>query len=325
MKTEIIRLTRREFTSQVCALAAGSLFLPAYMQDNEIAYADVKPATLPHNPIMLKRKIPSTGELLPVVGIGTWLQFDVQENATEKSELIKVLNTMQEKGGTMIDCSPMYGNAEAVVGELSQQTTKPDQFFYATKVWTTGKEKGIRQMQDSMRKMRRKKLDLMQVHNLQDWKTHLAIINELKKEGLIRYSGITHYTESAHDELEKIIKSNKPDFAQFNYSIRVLNAEKSLLKACADNGVAVIINEPYEKGELFSLTKGKPLPAWASDYSISSWGQYFLKFILSHPAVNCVIPGTSNPKHVADNMGAGYGEMPDEKGRKRMLEFLHKI
>lgn len=311
-------LTRRGFATQLCAIGAGSLLTPAVK-----SFASV--LSLPADNIMLKRKIPSTGELLPVVGIGTWLQFDVPDNSAEKSELLKVLNTMQEKGGALIDSSPMYGNAEAVVGVLSQQTAKPDQFFYATKVWTTGKAKGIQQMQESMAKMKRKKIDLMQVHNLQDWQTHLGTIKEWKKDGLIRYSGITHYTESAHNSIEKIIKSEKPDFAQFNYSMRELNAEISLLKTCLDSGVAVIINEPYEKGGLFSLTKGKPLPSWAAEYSISSWGQFFLKYILSHPAVNCVIPGTSNPKHVADNMGAGYGEMPDDKGRKKMLEYLNRL
>jgi diketogulonate reductase-like aldo/keto reductase len=314
------KLSRRAFTSQLCTVAAGTLMLPAAAA-NLFASA----IALPANNIMLKRKIPSSGELLPVVGIGTWLQFDVSDNSAEKSELLKVLSTMLEKGGTVIDCSPMYGNAESIVGELSQQTAKPDQFFYATKVWTTGKEKGVRQMQESLIKMKRKKIDLMQVHNLQDWQTHLGTIKEWKKDGLIRYSGITHYTASAHSSIEKIVKSEKPDFAQFNYSMRELNAEQSLLKTCIDNGVAVIINEPYEKGSLFSLTKGKPLPAWAAEYSISSWGQFFLKYIISHPAVNCVIPGTSNPKHVADNIGAGYGEMPDEKGRKKMLEYLNRL
>jgi diketogulonate reductase-like aldo/keto reductase len=230
-------LTRRGFTTQLCAAGAGTLLMPAVK-----SFASV--LTLPVDNIMLKRKIPSTGELLPVVGIGTWLQFDVSDNSAEKSELLKVLKTMQEKGGTLIDSSPMYGNAEAVVGELSQQTAKPDQFFYATKVWTTGKAKGIQQMQESMAKMKRKKIDLMQVHNLQDWQTHLGTIKEWKKDGLIRYSGITHYTASAHNSIEKIIKSEKPDFAQFNYSMRELNAEQSLLKTCLDNGVAVIINEP---------------------------------------------------------------------------------
>lgn len=274
---------------------------------------------------MLKRSIPSSGEQLPVVGLGTWKQFDVGASAAERQSLTEVLKRMAALGGTLIDSSPMYGNAEEVAGDLTAGSGLADKFFYATKVWTSGEQNGIEQMQASLKKMRRTTMDLMQIHNLVDWKTHLKTLKKWKEEGKIRYVGITHYTASAHAQLEEIIKSEDIDFVQFNYSIRVRDAEKSLLKAAQDEGVAVIINEPFETGSLFKAVKGKTLPDWAADYDIGSWAQFFLKFILSHPAVNCVIPGTSNPAHAADNMGAGYGKLPDEAGRKRMAEWMEKM
>lgn len=275
---------------------------------------------------MLKRRIlSSTDEMLPVVGLGTWIQFDVGASETERQPLTDVLKRMAEHGGKVIDSSPMYGNSEQVVGDLTTQTGLADKFFYATKVWTTGEQEGISQMQASMRKMRRTTMDLMQIHNLLDWQTHLKTLKKWKEEGKIRYTGITHYTASAHEQLEKIVKMEKIDFVQFNYSIRVRNAENSLLKAAQDKGVSVIINEPFEKGSLFGAVKGKNLPDWAADYDIKSWAQFFLKFILSNPAVTCAIPGTSNPAHLVDNMGAGYGKLPDEAGRKKMIEFIEKL
>ena len=275
---------------------------------------------------MLKRRILSSAdEMLPVVGLGTWIQFDVGTSETERKPLIEVLRRMTELGGKVIDSSPMYGNAEEVVGDLTVSSGLADKFFYATKVWTNGEQNGINQMQASLRKMRRTTMDLMQIHNLTDWQTHLKTLRKWKEEGKVRYIGITHYTVSAHEQLEKIIKSEKIDFAQFNYSIRVRNAENSLLKAAQDNNVSVIINEPFEKGSLFSTVKGITLPTWAVDYGIESWAQFFLKFILSNAAVTCVIPGTSNPVHLADNMNAGYGKLPDEAGRKKMIEFIEKL
>src|SRR5688500_1734490 len=263
--------------------------------------------------IMLERIIPSSGEKLPVVGLGSWLQFDVGHAAAERQPLREVLKVMFSKGGKLIDASPMYGKAEEVIGDLTASSGNADKYFYATKVWTKGEQSGIKQMQESMRKLQRKTMDLMQVHNLTDWQTHLKTMNRWKSEGKIRYTGVTHYTVSMHKQLEEIVKQKLVDFVQFNYSIRVRNAETSLLKAAHNKGVAVIINEPFESGNLFSVVKGKALPGWAKDYDIHSWAQYFLKYILSNPAVNCVIPGTSNPKHAADNMMAGYGNLPDEK------------
>jgi diketogulonate reductase-like aldo/keto reductase len=274
---------------------------------------------------MLQRTIPVTGERLPVVGLGTWQQFDAGPEAAAREPLIEVLRSMLKMGGRLIDSSPMYGKAEEVVGDLTAASGNADNFFYATKVWTTGAQSGIRQMTESMQKMQRRKMDLMQVHNLQDWQTHLKTMRQWKEEGKLRYSGITHYTASAHDQLEQIVKSKAVDFVQFNYSIRERNAEHSLLNVARDSGVAVIINEPFDSGALFRLVKGKALPAWAADYDINSWAQFFLKYILAHPAVNCVIPGTSNPKHLADNMGAGYGKLPDENGRKKMLALVQQL
>lgn len=275
---------------------------------------------------MLKRRIlASADEMLPVVGLGTWIQFDVGKAEEDRQPLREVLKKMAELGGKVIDSSPMYGNSEEVVGDLAAATGLADKFFYATKVWTNGEQEGIKQMQASLRKMRRTSIDLMQIHNLMDWQTHLKTLKKWKEDGKIRYIGITHYTVASHEQLEKIVKTEKPDFVQFNYSLRVRNAENSLLKAAQDNGVSVLINEPFEKGSLFSTVKGKDLPAWAADYDIKSWAQFFLKFILSNAAVTCVIPGTSNPEHLADNMGAGYGKLPDEAGRKKMVEFIEKL
>ena len=274
---------------------------------------------------MMQRIIPSTGEKLPVAGLGTWQQFDVGSDAAVRAPLKQVLQEMIRLGGKLIDSSPMYARSEEVIGDLTTETGHANDFFYATKVWTRGRQEGIDQMNDSLKKMRRKTMDLMQIHNLVDWQTHFTTLRKWKEEGKIRYIGITHYTDSAHEDLERIIVKEKPDFVQFNYSIRERNAEKRLLAAAKDTGVAVIINEPFEKGELFGLVKGKSLPSWAAEYDINSWGQYFLKYIISHPAVNCVIPGTSNPKHVADNMGAGYGKLPDEAGRKKMISHLQQV
>lgn len=274
---------------------------------------------------MIERKIPSSGEMIPVVGLGSWLQFDVGPSSIERESLKEVLRKMIEMGGRLIDSSPMYGKSEQVIGDLTNQIGLQDKFFYATKVWTTGKASGIEQMENSLEKMRRRKMDLIQVHNLVDYKTHLRTLDKWKAEGKVRYTGITHYTSSSHETLEGIIKSEKIDFVQFNYSIRERNAEKSLLPAAQDRGVAVIINVPFDKNSLFKIVHGKKLPEWAKEYDIKSWGQYFLKYIISHPAVTCVIPGTSDPEHLMDNMGAGFGKLPDEKARKEMVSYLDSL
>lgn len=274
---------------------------------------------------MLTRTIPVSGERLPVVGLGSWQQFDVGSASEERNPLKEVLKNMHDLGGKVIDASPMYGRAEQVIGDLTVEVKLNDKFFLATKVWTTGRQAGVDQMNESLRKMRRKKIDLVQVHNLQDWQTHLKTLKDWKSVGKIRYIGVTHYTDSAHAQLEQIVRSKSVDFVQFNYSIRSRNAEKSLLNAARDNGVAVIINEPFDQGALFRSVKGKELPAWAAEYDIKSWAQFFLKYLLGNSAVTCVIPGTSDLKHLIDNMGAGFGRLPDEAGRKKMVEWITTI
>lgn len=274
---------------------------------------------------MLKRPIPSSGEQLPVVGLGTWIQFDVGLSESEREPLREVLRLMAKKGGRVIDSSPMYGHSEKVIGDLTTEIGNSDHFFYATKVWTSGRQAGINQMNASMEKMRRSTMDLMQVHNLVDMPTHLETLRAWKNEGKVRYIGATHYTVSAHSRLEQIITGEDIDFVQFNYSIRTRNAEQRLLDTARDNDVAVIINRPYEGGALFGAVKGEQLPEWASEYDINSWGQFFLKYILSHPAVTCVIPGTSNPNHLVDNMGAGFGRLPDSAGCEKMVRFMERL
>lgn len=271
---------------------------------------------------LLSRPIPSSGELLPVIGLGTWQQFDVGPDAAGRAPLKEVLRDMAVYQNSLIDSSPMYGRSEAVVGDLTQETGLADRFFYATKVWTEGREAGIRQMETSLRLMRRQTMDLMQIHNLVDWQTHLKTLRHWKETGRIRYLGITHYTVGAHEQLERIIRSEALDFVQFNYSIGVRDAEKRLLPAAQDRGVAVLVNEPLEKGGLFRRVQGKALPAWAAEAGIRSWAQFFLKYLLAHPAVTCLLTGTSDPAHLRDNLEAGVGALPDEAMREKMVRWV---
>lgn len=274
---------------------------------------------------MMTRTIPRSGESIPVIGLGTWIQFDVSRFSADIELLKKVVANMNEIGGRMIDSSPMYGRSEETIGELTSQEELSNEFFYATKVWTRGRQAGIEQMETSMKKMRRRTMDLMQVHNLVDWQTHLQTLRTWKAEGKIRYFGFTHYTDSYHDQLSDIIAKEKPDFVQFNYSIRNRNAEKRLLQTAQDTGTAVIINQPFESGSLFNAVKGKALPEWAMDYEIKNWPQFFLKYIVSHPAVTCAIPGTSDPVHIVENMHAALGTLPDAKARKMMTAYFDNL
>ncbi len=255
--------------------------------------------------------------------MGTWQTFDVSD--TLYPTLKEVLQTLYSAGGRLLDSSPMYGRAEEVIGAITEEMEMKEDFFYATKVWTSGEEQGIRQMEASFRKMKRTQMDLVQIHNLADWRTHLHTLRRWKEIGKIRYLGITHYADSSHEELERIMRAENIDFVQFNYSIGSRHAEKRLLEAAADLGIATLINRPFGEGHLFSKVKGKPLPSWAKEYQIESWGAYFLFYVLAHPAVTCVIPATSNPQHAFENTQAGWGTLPDEAAKKRMLAYWESL
>lgn len=272
---------------------------------------------------LMKRAIQGTKETIPVVGVGTWQTFDAAPDGFPP--LREVLSTLVDQGGSVIDSSPMYGKSEEVVGTLSNELKLNPKLFIATKVWTTGLRDGVNQMNESFLKLRRKQIDLMQIHNLVDWQNHMKTLTTWKAEGRIRYLGLTHYTDSAHDTLVEIIRKNKVDFVQVNYNLIDRNAERTLLPAAQELGVAILVNRPFEEGALFSRVNGKSLPPWAADFDCASWGQFFLKFILSHPAVTCVIPGTSKVKHLLDNLGAGQGRLPDGDQREKMVEWVRNL
>jgi len=273
----------------------------------------------------LARRIPKTGESIPAIGLGTWQVFDVAADATETAQARETLKTFVDLGGRVVDSSPMYGSSESVAGRLAAELGAKARLFVATKVRTSGREAGIRQMDDSMRKLRVERLDLMQVHNLVDVQTHLATLRDWKKTGRVRYLGVTHYHSGAHADLEKIIRPGDVDFVQVNYSLAEPEADRRLLAAAADSRTAVIVNRPFAEGSMFRRIRDKALPEWAREVGCASWAQYFLKWILAHPAVTCAIPGTRNPKHVADNLGAARGPLPDEATRRRMASYFDSL
>lgn len=268
---------------------------------------------------MHARKIPSTGEPLPVIGCGTWRTFDVGGSAQDRAALVDVLRILFEHGGSVIDSSPMYGRAEAVVGDLLTQMSARSRAFIATKVWTSGRAAGISQMERSMQLLHTKRIDLMQIHNLLDWRTHIATLRAWKAEGRVRYIGITHYTPSAFAELESVMRSERPDFVQLNYAADDRDAEARLLPLAAELGVAVIVNQPFGGGGLLRTLAKSPLPAWAAEIECASWAEVLLKFVLAHPAVTCVIPGTGRPEHMQANVRAGFGRYPDAALRQKIV------
>jgi diketogulonate reductase-like aldo/keto reductase len=272
---------------------------------------------------MTTRHIPRSGEALPVVGLGTWQTFDVGSSAGDRAPLQEVVRLLLEGGGRVIDSSPMYGRAESVTGDVLASLGTLPRPFLATKVWTTGKAAGEAQMRESMRRMRTDRMDLMQVHNLLDWETHLPVLQEWKAKGRIRFVGVTHYATSSFPLLERLLATEKVDFLQLPLSISSREAEKRLLPAAADAGAAVLVMRPFEEGALFSAVKGRPLPPWAAEIGAASWAQVFLKYVLSHPAVTCAIPATRRPDHMRDNLAAGIGPFPDAKTRRRMAADLH--
>jgi len=274
---------------------------------------------------MLTRTVPSSGEKLPVIGLGTWRAFDVDLTSDIRRQLQEVLSMFVKLGGRVIDSSPMYGHAEEVIGDLSAALGIRGKLFLATKVWTRGKESGIKSMERSMALLRTKRIDLMQVHNLVDVNTHLATLREWKDKGRIRYLGITHYEAGAFTDVENIMRSEKLDFVQINYSLMEPDAEERVLPLANERGIAVIVNRPFGAGDLFDKVRSKPLPDWAAEFDCRSWAQFFLKWIVAHPAVTCAIPATDKPRHLEDNMRGGIGRLPDANMRRRMVEFVSSL
>jgi diketogulonate reductase-like aldo/keto reductase len=267
---------------------------------------------------MLTRKIQSTGEELPVIGLGTWQTFDVGSGEKERAPLEEVLREFVALGGRLVDSSPMYGRSEEVVGAVAAKLGLQEQIFLATKVWTSGRQKGVEQMESSFRKLRAPRLDLLQVHNLVDVETHLATLRDWKAAGRVRYIGITHYTASAHAEVEALMRREAFDFLQINYSVAEPEAERRILPLAREKGIAVIANRPLATGALLRRLGKRPLPGWAAEIDCTSWAQILLKLVISHPAVTCAIPATAKLAHLRDNMAAGSGRLPDEALRARM-------
>ena len=311
MKANDILISRRNFIIALgAAWATVSLSPPGLLAKERVA---------------LKRTIPASGEFLPVIGLGTSRTFDTGDDQAARSNLAEVLQTFFANGGALIDSSPMYGSSERVIGELLKTTKNKSSLFAATKVWTDGEQSGIRQMEESSRLWGVNKFDLIQIHNLRDWKTHLNTLKDWKEQGKVRYIGITTSHGRSHAELEQILRSESLDFVQFTYNIDNRSAEQRLLPLAADRGMATLINRPFQRGNLFGRVKGKPLPEWTAEFDCKSWGQYFLKFVVSHSAVTCSIPATSKVHHIVDNMAAGFGRLPDAEMRNRMIRHFESV
>jgi len=305
------KISRRRFIQGLGLLSVGVTLMPQTM--------------LGENRQPIQHVIPSSGERIPVIGMGTSRTFNVGYKADILAQLGEVLQVFFDNAGAVIDSSPMYGNSEAIVGKLLKTTSNKDRLFAATKVWTYGKKSGIDQMQDSMRSMGVEVMDLMQIHNLRDWKVHLPTLRRMKEEKKIRYIGITTSHGRSHSELMQIMRSEALDFVQFSYNIGNRTVEENLLPLAADRGIATMINRPYQRGALFRSVKDKALPEWAREFDCQSWGQFFLKFVVSHPAVTCVIPATSKVHHMADNMAANFGRLPSPSMRKRMVQYFERL
>lgn len=273
----------------------------------------------------LARPAPSSGQALPVIGMGTWLTFDVGNGAAERARRREVLQAFFAAGGTLIDSSPMYGRAESVVGDLLAERSAAAPVFAATKVWTSGRAAGERQMRDSLRLWQRPRIDLMQIHNMVDWETHLPTLRQWQGEGRIRYIGITTSHGRRHDVLEGVLRRERFDFVQFTYSLADRSAEQRLLPLALERGVAVIVNRPFDGGALVQRLSPQPLPSWAASIGCASWAEICLKWIVSHPAVTCAIPATTRPDHMRENMAAARGPMPDTSLRRRIAEEVARV
>jgi len=310
MKTQAKNCSRRKF------IQAGAAAL---------AYGLAPTGVTAARPALIKKTIPSSREQLSVIGLGTSRTFNVDSSSAAQSPLLAVMQAFFDNDGQLIDSSPMYGSAEAVTGALLQKVSNKSGLFSATKVWTNGKNQGIDQMRRSMQRLGVDQIDLMQIHNLRDWQIHLETLQDWKARGKIRYLGITTSHGRDHAELETILQRQALDFVQFSYNIEDREVERRLLPLAQERGIATLINRPYQRGSLFRKIRGKPLPDWAAEIDCASWGQFFLKFIASHPAVTCIIPATSKLKHMLDNMGANYGSLPDAPTRQRMIKYLESI
>lgn len=302
-------IDRRSFLSLAAGLAATGL-------------GPVLPAHAATVAVPMRRNIPGTTEALPVIGMGTADTFNVGTGADERKPLAEVLGLLLQTEGSVIDTAPSYGSAEAVTGDLLSAVNARNRVFLATKISARSGAPAQAQWARSLADLHVDKVDLLQVHNLIDWQANLRWLRDLKEQGRIRYLGITHYREDAHEALEQIVRSERVDFVQVNYSVAERNAERTLLPLCEARGVAVLVNRPFQDGRLFRVVKDHPLPEWAGDIDCGSWSQLFLKFIVSHPAVTAAIPATSKARNMADNLGAGLGRMPDPGQRERIAALL---
>ena len=305
-------ISRRQ-AAKLIGTATASAFLPIGMSRVFAAEESSR---------MLMRSIPSTGEKLPVIGLGSAVTFDVRPGSSQLGPLGEVLALFVKHGGKLIDSSPMYHNAEAVIGDLAGKSHLRDSLFIATKVWSHDKQEGIAQMQRSLERFQTRKIDLMQVHNLDGVETQMGSLREWKAKGRIRYTGITYSEDRGFGEVERVMRLQKPDFVQINYSLVDRAAAQRILPLAQELRMGVIINRPFGGGGIFKVISAKPLPAWAAEFDCHSWAQFLLKWIVSHPAVTCVIPATNNPQHLEDNMGAGVGRLPDAKMRQRMASLF---
>ncbi len=306
-------LTRREATRLLGMTSAGFLCAPRTSRAQSLRESDK----------VLTRAIASSGERLPAIGLGTWQVFDV--DPARAAPLEGVLAALVKGSGRVIDSSPMYGRAEEVIGDLVARLKLRDSLFLATKVWTRGKQAGIESMERSFARLRTKTIDLMQVHNLVDAATHLSTMREWKRQGRVRYIGVTHYEASALPEVEHVLGGEAVDFLQINYSVMEREAEQRVLPLAQEKGVAVIANRPFGAGDLFARVRGKALPNFAAEFDCGSWAQFFLKWIIAHPAITCVIPATNSVAHLEDDIGGGVGRLPDTKMRAHMAEYVSKV
>jgi aryl-alcohol dehydrogenase-like predicted oxidoreductase len=302
--------TRRRFLGASSAALAGSMLPGTLLQAAEQG-------------AMLKRPIPSTGESVPAIGMGTSGSFEVPAGSPRYQALKEVLKRFFDGGATLIDIAPTYGNAEDVLGSLLNESNSRGRAFIATKLSRVkGREEGFAQFKDTLRRLQTDKVELLQVHNLRDWKTQMAVARELKAQGKVKYVGVTHYVESAQDELADVVQATKPDFLQINYSVTQRGAEKRVLPMAGELGVAVLANRNFDDGALFGRVKDKPLPAWAASAGIASWAQMFLKFVLTHPAVTAVIPATGKPERQSDNLQAGFGPLLTEAQKTELVKLV---